>query len=189
MSYASSYSFISRQHLRADSANITQHSTNDQRTKILTCSNSFQRHIDSWIMVQVLYMPSISHIHATGVKVSQSDEDTGDAASRCPKTKPDSIKPEDSSFHSTSVVLRCGMRSCSRLSGRYAWHRLMMHSTNVILTSASATNFYGSRHSICVHKAPTPAHKNPFKLLNVGSSLVMRNIHVPSKLSFIYQHI
>ncbi|KAG1889705.1 uncharacterized protein F5891DRAFT_1198476 [Suillus fuscotomentosus] len=29
------------------------------------------------------------------VEVSQSDENTGDAASGCPKVKPDSIKPED----------------------------------------------------------------------------------------------
>ncbi|KAG1751487.1 uncharacterized protein EDB91DRAFT_1326886 [Suillus paluster] len=67
--------------LRVDSANLTQHSTNDQRTKILTRSNSLQRCIDSWIMVQVLYMPFISHIRAT--------------TSGCPKAKPDSIKPED----------------------------------------------------------------------------------------------
>jgi hypothetical protein len=65
----------------------------------------------------------------------------------------------------------------------------MMHSMNVVLTSASATNFYTSRHNIYVDKAPTPAHKNTFKPSNVGSSLVMRNFHAPGKLSFIYQHI
>ncbi|KAG1892824.1 hypothetical protein F4604DRAFT_1913518 [Suillus subluteus] len=75
--------------------NLTQHSTNDQQTKVLMCSNSLQRCINSWIMIQVLYMPFVSHLRATGVEVSQSDEDTGDAASGCPKVKPDSIKSND----------------------------------------------------------------------------------------------
>ncbi|KIK47784.1 hypothetical protein CY34DRAFT_73368, partial [Suillus luteus UH-Slu-Lm8-n1] len=55
--------------------NVTQHLTNDQRTKILTHSNSLQCRIDSWIMVQVLYMSFVSHVCATA--------------------KPDSIKPKD----------------------------------------------------------------------------------------------
>ncbi|KAG2358630.1 hypothetical protein BDR07DRAFT_1452640 [Suillus spraguei] len=73
--------------LCADNGSLGQHATNEQRTKILARSNSLQRRIEVWTEIQVLYMPSVSQLHATNA--------TGLNQSRCPRPRPNSVKPED----------------------------------------------------------------------------------------------
>ncbi|KAG2037090.1 hypothetical protein BDR03DRAFT_934153 [Suillus americanus] len=94
--------------LRVDNAGLTQHSTNNQQTKILIRRNALQRRIDSWIDIQVLYMPSVARFHATGLSVS--DEGTIDETTGCPKAKLDSIKAEDIPLFLPSSI--CNLTTC-----------------------------------------------------------------------------
>ncbi|KAG1875913.1 hypothetical protein C8R48DRAFT_745573 [Suillus tomentosus] len=112
--------------------NLTQHSTNDH--------NSLQHRIDLWIMIQVLYMPFVSHLRATSVEVSQSDENTGNAASGCPKGKPDSIKPEDILLLLPSNI--CNLTMCDTKLLKVEWS----------LRLAQANDALNKCHShICLH--------------------------------------
>ncbi|KAG2144545.1 hypothetical protein DEU56DRAFT_883917 [Suillus clintonianus] len=80
--------------LRADNGSLGQHATNEQQTKILARSNSLQRRIEAWTKIQVLYMPSVSQLratNATGLNHTPSD----DEESGCPRSRPNSVKPED----------------------------------------------------------------------------------------------
>ncbi|KAG1864355.1 hypothetical protein F4604DRAFT_1882078 [Suillus subluteus] len=70
--------------------------------------NSLQRRIDSWIEIQVLYTPSVSHLRATGHSLSL--EDAGDKDSGCPKPKADSVKPEDIPLFPPSDI--CTLTMC-----------------------------------------------------------------------------
>ncbi|KAG2111490.1 hypothetical protein DEU56DRAFT_919993 [Suillus clintonianus] len=94
--------------LWVDNAGLTQHSTNNQQTKILMRRNALQRRIDSWIDIQVLYMPSVAHFHATGL--SLSDEGTVDETTGCPKAKLNSIKAEDIPLFLPSSI--CNLTTC-----------------------------------------------------------------------------
>ncbi|KAG1844382.1 hypothetical protein F4604DRAFT_1596194 [Suillus subluteus] len=45
-----------------------QHATNEQQANILAHRNSLQHQIDAWTEIQLLYMPSVSRLRATGPK-------------------------------------------------------------------------------------------------------------------------
>ncbi|KAG1844478.1 hypothetical protein F4604DRAFT_1884448 [Suillus subluteus] len=84
-----------QQRLRADNASLGQHATHEQQTKILACSNSLQRHIEAWTEIQVLYMPSVSRLHATDAAGLNSTWPSDDEETGCPRPRPNSVKPED----------------------------------------------------------------------------------------------
>ncbi|KAG2359746.1 hypothetical protein BDR07DRAFT_1452251 [Suillus spraguei] len=80
--------------LDIEHAHLGQHATKEQQMKILARSNSLQHHIDAWTKIQILYMPSVSQLcatNATGLNHTPSD----DEASRCPRLRPNSMKPKD----------------------------------------------------------------------------------------------
>lgn len=79
-----------RRRLRADIASLGQHSTDNQRTKILTRRNALQRRIDMWIDIQALYMPTTPYLRLTGFVTPSRDDDSG-----CPKSNPTSENAED----------------------------------------------------------------------------------------------
>ncbi|KAG1852280.1 hypothetical protein DFJ58DRAFT_841933 [Suillus subalutaceus] len=167
-----------QRHLRVDNAGLTQHSTNNQQTKILMrrnalqCRidswidiqvlNALQCRIDSWIDIQVLYVPSVAHFHATGL--SPSDEGTIDETTGCPKAKLNSIKAEDIPLFLPSSI--CNLTMLTTLS------------KNAALTFVSATSFYASRHNKFADKILTLVPKKPFKRLRISSFLVTRSILV-----------
>ncbi|KAG1759135.1 hypothetical protein EDD22DRAFT_981161 [Suillus occidentalis] len=77
--------------LRADNGNLSQHATNEQQANILARRNSLQRRIDAWTEIQLLYMPSVSQLRATG-------------------PKPNSARPEDFQLLLPSDF--CDLTSC-----------------------------------------------------------------------------
>lgn len=86
---------FSRRRLRADNGSLGQHATNEQRTKILARSNSLQRRIEVWTEIQVLYMPCVSQLRATNATGLNRTLPSDDEESGCPRTRLNSVKPED----------------------------------------------------------------------------------------------
>ncbi|KAG2341292.1 hypothetical protein BDR05DRAFT_977042 [Suillus weaverae] len=81
--------------ISTDNGSLGQHATNEQRTKILACSNSLQRCIEVWTEIQVLYMPSVSQLRATNATGLNHTLPSDDEESGCPRPRPNSVKPED----------------------------------------------------------------------------------------------
>jgi hypothetical protein len=102
---------FSRQRLRADNGSLGQHATNEQRTKILACSNSLQRRIEVWTEIQVLYMPSVSQLRATNATGLNHSWPSDDEESGCPRPRPNSVKPEDFQLLFPSDV--CSQAPCN----------------------------------------------------------------------------
>ncbi|KAG2062671.1 hypothetical protein BDR04DRAFT_972757, partial [Suillus decipiens] len=117
-----------QQRLRVDNAGLTQHSTNNQQTKILIRRNALQRCIDSWIDIQVLYMPSITHFHVTGL--SLSDEGTIDETTGCPKAKLDSIKAKDIPLFLPSSI--CNLTMCNAKLLKVEWSLRLMQANDAL---------------------------------------------------------
>ncbi|KAG1901642.1 uncharacterized protein F5891DRAFT_1128056 [Suillus fuscotomentosus] len=93
--------------LRADAGLLSQHPTDTQRTSILTRSNALLRCIDTWTMIQTLYMPLID-------LSSDNDDDSG-----CPKPNPNSGKAEDSQLLLPSEI--CDHVPCDRKLLEIEW--------------------------------------------------------------------
>ena len=56
--------YFCRRRLKADTDNLSQHATDNQRTAILECGNKLHRRIDAWSEIQQLYMPGVALLHA-----------------------------------------------------------------------------------------------------------------------------
>ncbi|KAG1886583.1 hypothetical protein F4604DRAFT_1917395 [Suillus subluteus] len=84
--------------LRADNGNLSQHAMNEQQANILARRNSLQRRIDAWTEIQLLYMPSVSRLRATGIGLIHplnSTQTSNEEESGCPGPKPNSARPKD----------------------------------------------------------------------------------------------
>ncbi|KAG0692078.1 hypothetical protein DFH29DRAFT_985953 [Suillus ampliporus] len=79
--------------LRADVCALGQHSTNIQRTKILTQRTVLQHHIDTWTNIQILYMPMVPNLRASVSLLPPNDNDNDDSG--CPTLNPNSGNAED----------------------------------------------------------------------------------------------
>ncbi|KAG1792867.1 hypothetical protein EV424DRAFT_1475732 [Suillus variegatus] len=79
--------------LRADVGALGQHSTDIQRTKILTRRTVLQRRIDAWTDIQVLYMPMVPNLRASVSLPPPNDNDNDDSG--CPTLNPNSSNAED----------------------------------------------------------------------------------------------
>ncbi|KAG1823881.1 uncharacterized protein BJ212DRAFT_1476730 [Suillus subaureus] len=99
----------SQHHLRTDAASLGLHATDTQRTKVLTCSNALQRHIEVWSAIQTLYMPSVANLCATGFVNSSNDNNNN---SGCPRPNSDSGKAEDLQLWLPSEI--CGLVLCNQ---------------------------------------------------------------------------
>ncbi|KAG1737598.1 hypothetical protein EDD22DRAFT_852172 [Suillus occidentalis] len=80
-----------QRHLQVDSSMLGQHSTDIQKTKILTRRNALQRCLDAWTDIQRLYMPAVLNLQISASLPTQSSGDD----SSCPVPDPNSGKAED----------------------------------------------------------------------------------------------
>ncbi|KAG2132161.1 hypothetical protein BD769DRAFT_1627646 [Suillus cothurnatus] len=132
--------------LRVDNAGLTQHSTNNQQMKILIRRNALQCRIDSWIDIQVLYMPSVACFHATCL--SLSDEGTIDETTSCPKAKLDSIKAKDIPLFLPSSI--CNLTMCDVKLLKVEWSLCLAQANDALKECRSHIRL---RHQLLHFKA------------------------------------
>ncbi|KAG1719439.1 uncharacterized protein EDB91DRAFT_1240601 [Suillus paluster] len=77
--------------LRVDSSALGQHTTDIQRTKVLTRRNVLQRCLDAWTDIQKLYMPMIPNLRISAILLTGINSDN----SGCPVPDLTSGKAED----------------------------------------------------------------------------------------------
>ncbi|KAG2152984.1 uncharacterized protein EDB93DRAFT_1239811 [Suillus bovinus] len=90
--------------------------------------NALQCHIDSWIDIQVLYMPFIAHFRATGL--SLSDKGTVDETTGCPKAKLNSIKAKDIPLFLPSSI--CNLTTCNAKLLEVEWSLCLAQANDVL---------------------------------------------------------
>ncbi|KAG1836053.1 hypothetical protein DFJ58DRAFT_735266 [Suillus subalutaceus] len=102
--------------LRVDASALGQHSTEIQRTKILTRRTALQRRLDAWTAIQTVYMPMVPNLRTSATLLPHNDitDDSG-----CPTSNPNSSNAEDLPLLLPSEV--CGVVPCDQKMLEMEW--------------------------------------------------------------------
>lgn len=109
------YTCIFRRRLHVDSSALGQHSTDIQRTRILTRRNALQRRLDAWTDIQRLYMPVVPNLRTSASLPTHANGDD----SGCPVPDLTSGKAEDFQLLLPSEI--CDIVPCDKTLLETEW--------------------------------------------------------------------